>query len=205
MHLPVVFISGIKLNCMKGKVNIRGKIRTGMVVIGGNTNPLYMQVPNKCSWTNYGGECVFSDRTFISGGSAIEIGQYGTLFFDSNVYMGVLTRIACYENIYIGTDCTFSWENILVDTDFHSIESLQDHSHSKMTRPISIGKNNWFGIRCCVTKGAKTPDNCIISAYSFLNKNNDFPENSLVGGIPAKLLKTGLKFDRHTHVNPLQL
>lgn len=204
IKLPIIFISGVKLNRMSGAIVLKGDIYPGMIVIGGNTNPLYMQTAHKCVWTNYGGVCIFTGRTFICGGSSIEIGQKGIISFGKNVYFGMLSRIACYESITIGDDCTFSWENIITDTDFHSLICLADNCRSKMSRPIVIGKNNWFGIRCCVSKGTVTPDDCTVSAYSFLNRTYNVPFNSIIGGIPAHLLKTGYKFDKQSHINPLQ-
>ena len=44
---------------------------------------------------------------------------------------------------------------------------------------------------CIIQKNTKTPDNTIISGKSLLNKDYRVPEFSIIGGMPAKLLKTG--------------
>lgn len=201
IKLPVVFISGVRLFKLKGKIEFSCKVRPGIVRFGGGNNPLYLQKGFKCVWSNYGGTVVFSDRVSISKGVAIEIGQNAHLSLGHNVYFGALTRIACYKEISIDDNSRFTWENIICDTDFHPTINVNTGMKSEMCKPVKIGKNNWIGIRCFVMKGTETPDYCIASAYSLLNKKYDIPKYSLIGGIPAKFLKEGLYRDLHTHVN----
>lgn len=201
IKLPIFFLSNVNLFCMKGKIEILGEIKTGMVRIGGGNNPLYFQQNYRCVWANYGGTVVFGDKVSLSKGVAIEIGQNAYLSLGYNVYFGVLSRIACYKRITIDDNSRFTWENIICDTDFHPTINISTGERSEMSKPIRIGKNNWIGIRCFVMKGTETPDYCIASAYSLLNKKYNIPKYSLIGGIPAKLLKEGLYRDLHTHVN----
>lgn len=52
---------------------------------------------------------------------------------------------------------------------------------------IKIGENCWFGSKVTVLDGVKIGDNCVVAAGSVVNKS--FPKNSIIGGVPAKLLK----------------
>jgi len=204
VKLPVLFVSKVHLAHMKGSVSINGTIRTGMVIFGGNGNVLYRQATQSLVWANYGGDCVFSDKVEFSNGTALEIGQNGSLKFGENIYFGPMVRVACYDNILINSNTRVAWESIILDTDFHSTIDINSGKHSAITKPIHIGKNNWIGIRCFVMKGTHTPDFCIASAYSLLNKNYEIPKYSLIGGIPAKFLKEGLYRDLHSHVNTIE-
>ncbi len=53
---------------------------------------------------------------------------------------------------------------------------------------INIGKNCWIGSKVTILDGVKIGDGSIIAAGSVVTKS--FPENSIIGGVPAKLLKT---------------
>ena len=55
-------------------------------------------------------------------------------------------------------------------------------------RPVTIGDNCWFGAGAMVLPGVTIGDNCVIAAGAVVAK--DVPENSLVGGVPAKLIRS---------------
>lgn len=61
--------------------------------------------------------------------------------------------------------------------------------HQGVTRKgIKIGKNCWIGSKVTILDGVQIGDGSIIAAGAVVNRS--FPENSIIGGIPAKLLKT---------------
>ena len=53
---------------------------------------------------------------------------------------------------------------------------------------VSIGNNVYFARNCTVLRGVTIGDNCIIGFGSIVTKN--IPENSVVAGIPAKVICT---------------
>ncbi len=53
---------------------------------------------------------------------------------------------------------------------------------------IYIGKNCWIGSKVTILDGVTVGDGCIIAAGAVVTKS--FPSNSVIGGVPAKLLKT---------------
>ena len=53
--------------------------------------------------------------------------------------------------------------------------------------PIHIGKNVWIGSHATILPGVTINDNAIIAAGAVVTK--DVPANTIVGGIPAKLIK----------------
>lgn len=58
----------------------------------------------------------------------------------------------------------------------------------EITAPITIGNNVYIGVRSIIMPGIIIGSNCIIASGSVVTKN--VPDNSVVGGVPAKFIKT---------------
>ena len=54
--------------------------------------------------------------------------------------------------------------------------------------PIHIGKRVWIGANATVTSGVTIGDNAVVAAGAVVNR--DVPANTIVGGVPAKIIKT---------------
>ena len=52
---------------------------------------------------------------------------------------------------------------------------------------VEIGENCWIGARVTILDGVKIGNNSVVGAHSFVNK--DVPENVVVAGCPAKIIK----------------
>ena len=193
-------MSSVKLVSLQGSVRINGDIHTGMVVIGGRGNAHYEKTTSGCVWANRGGECVFSDKLEFCKGCSIEIGRFGHLVFDTNIYFGPSVRISCFDRIEIGSNSRIAWECIIMDTDFHSIINVNTGKRGILTSPIKIGRNNWIGMRCFVLKGTSTSNYSVFSASSMLNKKYEDGEYCLYGGTPAKKIKDGIFRDLSSNV-----
>lgn len=58
----------------------------------------------------------------------------------------------------------------------------------KENKPITIGNNVWIGTRVIIMDGVVIGDNSIIASGAIVTK--DVPPYSIVGGVPAKVIKT---------------
>jgi acetyltransferase-like isoleucine patch superfamily enzyme len=54
-------------------------------------------------------------------------------------------------------------------------------------RGIKIGRNCWIGSRVTVLDGVEIGEGCIVAAGAVVTQS--FPPNSVIGGVPAKILK----------------
>lgn len=58
----------------------------------------------------------------------------------------------------------------------------------EITKPIKVGDYVYFGTRSMIMPGVTIGNNCIIAAGAIVTK--DVPNNSVVGGVPAKIIKS---------------
>jgi acetyltransferase-like isoleucine patch superfamily enzyme len=68
----------------------------------------------------------------------------------------------------------------------HPVEPSQ--RRSTFCAPILIKRNAWIGVGASVMPGVTIGENSIVAANAVVTK--DVPANSIVGGIPAKVIKT---------------
>lgn len=61
------------------------------------------------------------------------------------------------------------------------------------TTDTYIGKRCFIGVRALILPGVKIGDDCVIGAGCTVNK--DIPSGSMAVGVPAKIVKTGLKLN----------
>jgi acetyltransferase-like isoleucine patch superfamily enzyme len=109
----------------------------------------------------------------------IDIGDWTTIGY--HVFMFASTRIAIGSNCLIAPFCYF------VDND-HGIEKDKIIRIQPMSSaPIIIGDDVWCGKGVTITKGVKIGDGAVIAAGAVVNKN--VPENAVMGGIPAKIIR----------------
>jgi carbonic anhydrase/acetyltransferase-like protein (isoleucine patch superfamily) len=62
--------------------------------------------------------------------------------------------------------------------------------HQVMLHGCKIGDNSLVGIQAVVLNGAKIGRNCIVGAGSVVTEGKEFPDNSLILGAPAKVVRT---------------
>jgi len=127
-------------------------------------------------------------------GSAID--ESTTVFTPLYINYGKNTVIG--KNVFINFDCVFLdlggiviEDNVLIApkvsllTEGHPIEA--ENRQSLTVAPIHLKKNAWIGANATILPGVTIGENAVVAAGSVVSK--DVPDNTIVGGIPAKIMK----------------
>lgn len=123
-------------------------------------------------------------KAHFASGVDIEIGDYSGIGINAHIPNG--TIIGNY--VMMGPNC------FILDVN-HAISDLscpmckQGMTEKKITR---IGNDVWIGRDVHITPGRTIADGSVIAMCSVLTK--DFPPYSVVGGNPAKLIKSRLDY-----------
>ena len=121
--------------------------------------------------------------------SAIQIPFY--------INIGSFTRIG--KNVFINHACTFLdmggitiEDDVLIGpkvnliTEGHPLNPAE--RQALYVKPIVIKRNAWIGAGATILPGVTVGENAVVAAGAVVSK--DVPDNTVVGGIPAKVLKT---------------
>lgn len=167
-----------------------------MISMGFPINRMY---PNNGIFLEIAGQGLlqFKGSTLWGNDSAISVGPKGVLEIGNNVLARVSVRCCAYHYVSIGSNTTFAWNILIMDTSFHTMKDAVTHEKvkSKPFSPIIIGNSNFIGSNTTILKGTITPDNTIIAAGTIISKDLHVPKNCVIGGSPVRIIKEGIYFD----------
>jgi acetyltransferase-like isoleucine patch superfamily enzyme len=112
-----------------------------------------------------------------------------SLKIGARTQIGRYSCITCINRIEIGADCLFS-EYVYISDHSHGFTPgdgppARQALHSR--GPVVIGDNCFIGYRGVVLPGVTLGENCVVGANSVVTRS--FPAYSMVGGVPARLIK----------------
>lgn len=141
-------------------------------------------------------------RNGVAFGNNVSIGAYSriivstslneigdSIVFGNNVGIGEFAYLGGAGGLTIGDDCIVG-QYLSCHPENHNCNDLtQLIRHQGVSRKgIMIGANCWIGSKVTILDGVNIGSGCVIAAGSVVTKS--FPENSIIGGVPAKLLKS---------------
>ncbi len=135
-------------------------------------------------------------RDLLSQITGSEIDKTVDVFTPLYINYGKHTKIG--KNVFINFDCTFLdlggitiEENVLIAPKVSLLSEGHPVSpetrHSLMVGHIHIKKNAWIGAGAIILQGVTIGENSIVAAGAVVSTN--VPDNTIVGGIPAKVIK----------------
>jgi len=135
-------------------------------------------------------------KSLLSQITGSVIDESVTVFTPLHINYGRHTKIG--KNVFINFDCVFLdlggitiEDGVLIApkvsllSEGHPL-SPQDR-HSLTVGHIHIKKNAWIGANATILPGVTIGENAVVAAGAVVSK--DVPDNTIVGGIPAKIIK----------------
>jgi acetyltransferase-like isoleucine patch superfamily enzyme len=151
-----------------------------------------------------------SGMLFLGRRLELQTGRSGQIRFGRFVWIGDGTKIRCHEGVVeigdktvFGQECTVSaYQRVRIGEQCVIADRAMfidfDHGVSEVERPIRVqgiykrdtivGSNVWIGYGACILRGVRVGDNSVIGTNAVVTK--DVPANTVVGGVPAKVLRT---------------
>lgn len=176
MKFPVFVAKNVKFGNWGGRLELES-FKTGNIRIGFNATDICDTVYQRCFWHTKG-TINLGENVRIGAGCKISCGKDAKIFFGKNTSINVNTQVICSQSIVFGEDCMISWENLIMDSDFHEVKEC-GQLKSKI-EPIKIMDHVWIGSRCLILKGSIVSRGCIIAANSTISKKFD-DNNCLIG------------------------
>jgi acetyltransferase-like isoleucine patch superfamily enzyme len=125
---------------------------------------------------------------WIGDGTKIRCHE-GIVEIGAKTVLGQECTISAYQRVRIGEQCVIADRAMLIDFD-HGVVDVERPIRVQgiYKRDVVVGSNVWVGYGACFLRGVRVGDNSVIGTYSLVNR--DIPANAVVGGIPAKVLRT---------------
>lgn len=122
-----------------------------------------------------------------------------SLFIEPPFHCDYGYNIYCGENVFFNVNCVALdvtkitiGSNVFFGPGVHLYTATHPSDHSKRRtlesgKPITIGDDCWIGGGALILPGITIGNRCIVGAGSVVTK--DVPDDSMVAGNPAKLMK----------------
>ncbi len=191
VYLPVKIHKKCILHALKGTVTLPDKVYPSMIQIGFSYVGIFDVSTEKTIWENKG-SITFEGKAKLGAGSRISTGTNGILTIGSNFTITAKSTLICFKRVTIGGDVLFSWDVLLMDTDFHDVVDMKDKIINP-SRPIIIGSHCWIGCRAVLLKGTEIVANTIIAANSIVT-GKFVEENTIIGKNPAEIIKRDINW-----------
>lgn len=113
---------------------------------------------------------------YTNFGRFIQIGK--NVFINHACSFVDMGGITIEDKVLIGPKVNLITENHLLDP---------ENRRSLVTRPVIIQRNAWIGAAATILPGVTIGENAVVAAGAVVSKN--VPANTIVGGVPARVIK----------------
>jgi acetyltransferase-like isoleucine patch superfamily enzyme len=125
---------------------------------------------------------------WVGHGCKIRVHE-GEVSIGAKTVIGQECTISAYQHVSIGRECILADRVMLIDFD-HGVTEVERPIRLQgiYKRDVRVAHNVWIGYGACILRGVAVGENSIVGTNSVLTR--DVPENAVVGGVPARLIRT---------------
>ncbi|MDP4184988.1 MAG: sugar O-acetyltransferase [Bacteroidota bacterium] len=136
-------------------------------------------------------------RELLSEITGTQVDTSTTILPPFHINLGIFTRLG--KNVFINNSCTFLdiggitiEDDVLIGpkvnliTEGHPLKP--EERKALKVKPIVIKRNVWIGAAATILPGITVGENAVVAAGALVTR--DVPANVVVGGVPAKIIKT---------------
>ncbi len=195
VKLPVMCYGKVNFIAVGGAKIRLSEIRKGVLKVGYD-----LTAYRSCGATTL--KLLKDSQLYVDGvvvlmqGSSVVVGQHAVLTMKNHSTLGDRAEIICRKEVTVGSYSEITWECQVTDFASHNIKDKSTGKYRNLFRPVFIGDYCWIGNRTTIQPGTRLSDHIIVASNSLLNKNyveQGIKPYSLIGGMPARLLRTDVE------------
>ncbi|MEN8884906.1 MAG: acyltransferase [Winogradskyella sp.] len=131
----------------------------------------------------------FGDNVTIKNNTTIYAKKNSKITFGNNTSTGHDTEISANKSITIGSDVIMGANTYITDSNHgYSMTGIPFREQPMEIGSVEIGNNVWLGRNAMILKGSNVGSDTVVAAGAVVTKC--FPENIILGGVPAKVIKS---------------
>jgi len=199
--MVILFYNNIERKMENNNVDIFKRLRNGETISADDpqaykmreasfaTKELLIRMNNSANPTEI--------RNILSEITCSKIDKSTSLF--TPLYINYGKHIKIGKGVFINFNCTFLGlggitieDGVLIGPNVNLLSEghpvSPEDRHSLMVGHVHIKKNAWIGAGVSILQGVTIGENSIVAAGAVVSA--DVPDNTIVGGIPAKVIKT---------------
>lgn len=136
------------------------------------------------------GEVVLDEGVELHSNVRIESNDKGVIRIHKKCSFNFGTRIECMNRVEIGEGVITGAYVYISDRNHRYADISKYISQQGFTNPVGgvkIGSGTWIGVHAVIVGTVTIGRNCVVAANAVVTK--DVPDYSVVGGVPAKIIK----------------
>ncbi len=132
---------------------------------------------------------IIGDRVKVAKRCSIYGGPENQLELGADSYVGMNSILSGFKaKLIIGKNVSIAQNvNIMADSGPNASPTMQK-IFPIQKGPVNIGHNSWIGASAIIMPNVTLGEYCVVAANSYVTKS--FPAFSIVGGNPARLIRT---------------
>jgi acetyltransferase-like isoleucine patch superfamily enzyme len=184
----------------QNKLELKGKLKNNKIRVSGKNNILEIKNDSRlvgCDIYIKGSNnrIIIGKNCDINNSKILLDTEEGVITIGDKTTIGgaMIVSLEPYP-ITIGENCMISYDVEIRNTDSHEIIDLNTKKRINDGKAVEIMKNVWLGAGSRILKGVTLEEGAIVAMGSLVTKK--VMENTVVGGVPAKLIKNNCTWTR---------